>query len=256
MIMKSGVYQILNLVTGKRYIGSSKNIVKRFNAHKNSSEIRKHSNTHLMNSFRKYGLENFQLSVIEECGVDILFEREQYWVDFYGIENLYNQRKFVNTNVGVKWTEDRKIKWKQRVISDETRAKISKNSPGNKQPRTQKQLDAISNANKGRPSWNTGTKGVMKPNDTSFKKGIAPWNKNNPNAWRGPSKQFQLVSPENILYVGLGVKAFAKEIGMTEMYFNRIINNKQPLIDSKRKKWRLPKEGDIYTGYGFFGEAA
>lgn len=32
-----------------------------------------------------------------------------------------------------------------------------------------------SNGNKGKPSWNKGLKGVMKPNKTSFKKGNIPW---------------------------------------------------------------------------------
>jgi len=39
----------------------------------------------------------------------------------------------------------------------------------------------ISEAKKGKPSWNKGTKGIMKPNKTSFKKGQnkgkTPWNK-------------------------------------------------------------------------------
>lgn len=34
-----------------------------------------------------------------------------------------------------------------------------------------------SEAKKGKPSWNKNTKGVMKPNQTSFKKGHVPWNK-------------------------------------------------------------------------------
>ena len=45
--------------------------------------------------------------------------------------------------------EERKAKWKSRVISQETRDKISKNSPGNKNPRTQKQKDAITNVSQG-----------------------------------------------------------------------------------------------------------
>ena len=248
--MKSGIYQILNLVNGKRYIGSSSNITKRFCAHKNSTEIGKHGNTHLMNSFKKYGLNNFEFSVIEECEKRVLFEREQYWIDLYGIENLYNKRKFANTNVGVKWTEERKAKWKSRVISQETRDKISKNSPGNKNPRTQKQKDAISKALKGKPSWNKGTKGVMKSNQTTFKKGIIPWNKDNPNAFRGPSKKFELVSPDMVLYIGNGICFFEKELGMSNGSLASVnTGNKQ-----QHKGWRLPKEGDIYNGIGLFGE--
>lgn len=72
-----------------------------------------------------------------------------------------------------------------------------------------RQFDAHENRNKfcsrlcyhtstrGNPTWNTGTKGVMKPNQTSFKKGLIPWNKGkenpalkgskNPN-WKGGIK--------------------------------------------------------------------
>lgn len=44
-------------------------------------------------------------------------------------------------------------------------------------PHTLKTKMKISLANKGNPGWCKGTKGVMKPNKTSFKKGEPPWNK-------------------------------------------------------------------------------
>lgn len=195
--MNSGVYQILNLINGKRYIGSSKNILKRFCAHKNSNQLGKHSNAHLTNAFKKYGIQNFEFSILEECEENILFEREQYWVDCFDMSSLYNKRKDVKTNVGVKWTEERKAKWRGRKLPQSTLDKMSKNCIGNRNPRTEEQKESVRRANKGRPGWNKGTKGLMKPNQTSFKKGIVPWNKNNPNAWRGPSKAFELVSPDN-----------------------------------------------------------
>lgn len=35
----------------------------------------------------------------------------------------------------------------------------------------------MSESHKGQASWNKGTKGIMNPNETSFKKGVSPWNK-------------------------------------------------------------------------------
>lgn len=55
------IYRITNLVNGKRYIGQTVNIKKRFHDHQNYS-----SNTHLKNSITKYGLENFKFEVLFE----------------------------------------------------------------------------------------------------------------------------------------------------------------------------------------------
>lgn len=79
--MKSGIYQIKNNVTNKIYIGSSDNFERRRGQHFWRLQSGSHHSIHLQHSFNKYGEEAFEFSIIEECEIDVLFEREQYYLD-------------------------------------------------------------------------------------------------------------------------------------------------------------------------------
>lgn len=69
-----GVYKITS-PSGRVYVGSSKNIEKRFDSYRKGLAI---GQVILNRSFVKYGLDAHVFEVIEECGVDKLFERERY----------------------------------------------------------------------------------------------------------------------------------------------------------------------------------
>ena len=56
-----GVYKIVNTVNGKIYIGSSKNIDRRWNEHIRVLELNAHNNQHLQNAWNKYGKNNDKL---------------------------------------------------------------------------------------------------------------------------------------------------------------------------------------------------
>ena len=56
----SGIYQILNLVNGKRYIGQAQNIAKRIYEH---HRIR--NTGYLQKAIIKYGWNSFEISVIK-----------------------------------------------------------------------------------------------------------------------------------------------------------------------------------------------
>jgi len=48
----------------------------------------------LYSAINKYGIEHFKIEKIEECGIDILNEREIYWIDYYhSYHNGYNATK-------------------------------------------------------------------------------------------------------------------------------------------------------------------
>ena len=79
----SGIYMILNKINRKCYVGSSKDIINRWSQHKNKLLKEKHINQYLQNAFNKYGLNNFEFWIIEECSEEDLLVREQYWMDFH-----------------------------------------------------------------------------------------------------------------------------------------------------------------------------
>lgn len=79
----SGIYKIVCLVNGKVYIGSSKNLVKRFNKHKRALIKGDHHSIALQNSFNKYGIGAFNIEILERCDVNLLQEREQFYIDIY-----------------------------------------------------------------------------------------------------------------------------------------------------------------------------
>ena len=87
-----GVYKITNLVNGKFYIGSSKNIMKRFKEHKSDLNEQMHDNLHLQNAWNQYGEGNFKFEIIEECEPSMQFEREQFYLNAFNPfeDNGYN----------------------------------------------------------------------------------------------------------------------------------------------------------------------
>ena len=80
-----GIYKITNLKNNKVYIGQSIDIETRWRQHKRNAF---NPNTHiyeypLYRAIRKYGVENFSFTVIEETDESLLTEEEQYWIDYY-----------------------------------------------------------------------------------------------------------------------------------------------------------------------------
>lgn len=75
-----GVYMILNKAENKVYIGQSRRLKDRFGRHKRSLENKTHHNKELQKDFDKYGKENFEFIVLQECTVDKLHELEEYFI--------------------------------------------------------------------------------------------------------------------------------------------------------------------------------
>lgn len=79
-----GIYKITRKETGKSYIGKSNNIERRFQEHKTKGE---NSRIPLDIAIQKYGSKSFSFEVIEECQIEKLNEREQYWIKYYDTKN-------------------------------------------------------------------------------------------------------------------------------------------------------------------------
>ena len=72
-----GIYKITNPLN-KIYIGQSINIERRFKEYQKHQQITT-IGSKLFNSIKKYGCNNHQFEIIEECNLEQLNEKEIYW---------------------------------------------------------------------------------------------------------------------------------------------------------------------------------
>lgn len=88
-----GIYKITNKINGNSYIGLSVDIKRRWKAHyqRYKDITNKEYEKVLYKAFRKYGIENFEFSIIEECSAEELRAKEKYWIQYYDtFNNGYN----------------------------------------------------------------------------------------------------------------------------------------------------------------------
>lgn len=93
--MVCGIYKIVNDDNGKIYVGSSKDINKRWEQHLRELNTGKHHSAKLQHAWNKSGNKlNLSFHVLEECSQDELFVREQVWMDLLeAYEKGYNCSK-------------------------------------------------------------------------------------------------------------------------------------------------------------------
>lgn len=82
-----GIYSITNKVNGKMYVGQSSDIENRWKKHIRFLNDKSHHNKHLQAAWNKFGEENFEFKVIEECKENELNERETYYISKYDTYN-------------------------------------------------------------------------------------------------------------------------------------------------------------------------
>ena len=76
-----GIYKITNTITGDFYIGSSKNIKKRWTDHKCKSTWKKCPNNPMYLDMKKYGVDKFSFQILEEVEIDKLKVTEQKFIE-------------------------------------------------------------------------------------------------------------------------------------------------------------------------------
>lgn len=101
---KSGIYLIVNLENGKRYVGSSREIYGRLHDHLCNLKKNVAHNAHLQAAWNKYGENSFIWSILEYCDENIRFEREQYYINV--IKPEYNLTTNVVANFGHSPTQE------------------------------------------------------------------------------------------------------------------------------------------------------
>lgn len=80
------IYLIINLINDHKYVGQAKNLFDRFRSTSYMSHKSKYEDstikTYLYNALRKYGLENFEVEILESNCTN-LNDREIYWIAYY-----------------------------------------------------------------------------------------------------------------------------------------------------------------------------
>lgn len=109
--MQTGVYLVTCARDGKqyRYIGSSRNIVKRWIEHRYDLKHNQHPNRRWQHLWNKLGPEGFTWAIVEETANDdtIIRERERYWLDLIRPELNYSFEAH-RTRLGVKSSDETK----------------------------------------------------------------------------------------------------------------------------------------------------
>ncbi len=138
---KKGIYCITNIINNKVYIGSTwVSFLKRFKKHFYNFEKNNHPNDKLKNSILKYGIDNFEFSILEIIeDKNLLLEKEKQWIDYYR-----NKIEIYNLNFDPRFSP---------MLNDEIKKKV-----GDKIKQNYKV-------------------GKQKINNSVFKKGSKPWNK-------------------------------------------------------------------------------
>lgn len=83
IMSKCGIYYIQNIITKQVYIGQSVDIDRRKQKHIYDLRNNKHQNTHMQNSFNKYGEDNFEFGIIRLCDKSQLDELEIAYMELY-----------------------------------------------------------------------------------------------------------------------------------------------------------------------------
>lgn len=84
----TGIYRILNTLDGNCYVGSSRDIIQRWQVHKSP----KSTSRLVREAMQRDGIENFKLEILEECAVELLTEREHCWINT--LKPQYNIRGY------------------------------------------------------------------------------------------------------------------------------------------------------------------
>lgn len=106
--MICGIYLIACTSSGRKYVGQSVDVERRWWQHKNQAKKGRHSNPIIQASWNKHGEESFTFDLIEECTREDLGSREQHWID-----TLKTSYKFGGMNL----EEEIEIGYSQRIPS-------------------------------------------------------------------------------------------------------------------------------------------
>ncbi len=205
----SGVYKIQSIKKPNRcYVGSSVNIMKRWNGHFNALRNNKHHSPKLQHHYNKYGEEDLQFTILMGCDKNGVIEAEQYFLD--ALSPYFNMSKIAlgscdfrqtqqsiekrrKSMTGKKWTDEMKRRFsekcKGRPKSEAHKKALSISLKGNvptpmcaaAREKMSKERSGKGNPMYGKKPWNNGRGDLYtdeyrkKMSDSML--GKVPWNK-------------------------------------------------------------------------------
>ena len=92
-----GIYKITNTITGDFYIGSSKDVKRRWSDHKCPYNWKKQPNNPMYMDMQKYGVDKFAFEIIAEVEVGKLKETEQEFIET--LKPIYNSCNAKGLNI-------------------------------------------------------------------------------------------------------------------------------------------------------------
>jgi len=129
----TGIYEIRNVINGKRYVGSAVNFGNRFRQHAQSLDRGDHHCIALQRAWRMYGACAFQFNRLLVCDKENLIMYEQAVMD--GLHPEYNSAPKAGSNLGLRMSDESKAKlsaaakrtknFTGKTHSESSRAKIS-----------------------------------------------------------------------------------------------------------------------------------
>lgn len=100
--VKGGIYRIRFIGSQQSYIGQAVNLERRRKRHLRDLSAGVSHCRGLQAGFRKYGVSMLLYEVLEFTTPNNLTIREQFWIDRFGIDNLYNIRPLAASPLGMK----------------------------------------------------------------------------------------------------------------------------------------------------------
>lgn len=95
----TSIYLLRNKITGGIYIGQSHNPKRRLMEHKSHPKSPRYPNMKLHNAIRKYGIDAFEMKILEEVPVELKDQKEKYYIKKYNATSKENYNEKQGTNL-------------------------------------------------------------------------------------------------------------------------------------------------------------
>ena len=245
---EGGVYQITNIINGKKYVGSAKTFKTRAAGHASSLKNGKHQNKHLQASFDKHGADAFLFEVIEVVPGDRVARttREQELIDeqLGSWESCFNFKKKTvckegpwsktPTETRKKISESSRKMWQNDIFKNRTSKAISKalQTPESKKCRSENSKEMWR-----KPSHRQKLAKVMRKHSTKQKLTLAKHRKTaTANSRKKRVKHYgKILDPLGRIHDVTNLEEFARKHNLDRCNLQKVFEGRHPSCKGWRK---------------------